>query len=304
MSSVFKLIILFGLIVLSGCSSEMSPADAYGNFEADEVMVSSQISGQLIEWRVSEGQQVSAGDLLGLVDTTSIHLQKRQLSAQMQVLQQSRASVQAEGRVIEEQISSAKRELKRIEDLFAGQAATQKQRDDAESALRVLERRLDAIQSQRARISAEGEVLKVQLDLLQDLMEKARIISPINGTILTDFVNAGEIVSPGKPLFSVANLQEIILRVFMDANQVADLQLNQPVTVMVDGKDETGTARLREYPGRVSWISSKAEFTPRTIQTREDRVTLVYAVKVVVENDGLLKIGMPGEVVKQRAASQ
>lgn len=304
MSRLLPLAFLLSLVAFYGCSTEAPPADAYGNFEADEIMVSAQVSGQIMEWTISEGQMVSKGDVLGLIDTTSIYLQKRQLYAQMQVLEQSKASISAEGRVIQEQINSAKRELNRIEDLFVGQAATQKQRDDAESALKILERRLEALQTQRARLSAEGEVLNVQLDVLQDQLEKAVITSPVDGTVLTDFVNAGELVSPGKPLFSVANLQEITLRVFMDANQIADLQLNQPVKVLVDGNNSTDVAGLREYPGRVSWISPKAEFTPRTIQTREDRVTLVYAVKVEVENDGLLKIGMPGEVLKQRAASQ
>lgn len=300
MSRVLVIVLVSSLLAVSACSSDDTPADAFGNFEADEITVSAQLSGQLMEWNLSEGQQISAGDVIGLIDTTSIHLQKRQLSAQTRVLDQSKASILAEGSVIQEQITAAKRELNRVEDLFKGQAATQKQRDDAESAVRILERRLEALQTQRARLSAEGEVLKVQLDVLQDQLKKAVITSPVNGTILTDFVNAGELVSPGKPLFSVADLQYITLRVFMDALQVADLQLNQAVTVQVDGNDATGIAGLREYPGRVSWISSKAEFTPRTIQTREDRVTLVYAVKVVVQNAGLLKIGMPGDVVVER----
>lgn len=299
MSRVSTFIIFSGFLAISACSSEAPSADAYGNFEADEVTVSAQVSGQLLEWNVSEGQMVSKGDILGLIDTTAIHLQKRQLSAQMRVLDQSKASISAEGAVIQEQITSAKRELSRIEDLFKGQAATQKQRDDAESAVRILERRLEALQTQRARLTAEGEVLNVQLDVLQDQLEKAVITSPVDGTVLNDFVNAGELVSPGKPLFSVADLQYITLRVFMDALQVAELQLNQSVTVQVDDGNVTDIAGLQEYPGRVSWISSKAEFTPRTIQTREDRVTLVYAVKVEVENDGLLKIGMPGELVIQ-----
>lgn len=297
MSRVQIFVLVSSLLAVSACSSEIPSADAYGNFEADEITVSAQVSGQLLEWNFSEGQQVSKGDILGLIDTTSIHLQKRQLSAQMRVLDKSKASISAEGAVIQEQVASAKRELNRVEELFKGQAATQKQRDDAESAVRLLDRRLEALQTQRARLSAEGEVLTVQFDVLQDQLKKAVITSPVNGTVLTDFVNAGELVSPGKPLLSIADLQEITLRVFMDANQVADLQLNQPVTVMVDGNDASGVAGLREYPGRVSWISSKAEFTPRTTQTREDRVTLVYAVKVVVENDGLLKIGMPADVV-------
>lgn len=300
MSRVLVIVLVSSLLAVSACSSDDPSADAFGNFEADEITVSAQLSGQLMEWNLSEGQQISAGDVIGLIDTTSIHLQKRQLSAQLRVLDQSKASILAEGSVIQEQITAAKRELNRVEDLFKGQAATQKQRDDTESAVRILERRLEALQTQRARLSAEGEVLKVQLDVLQDQLKKAVITSPVNGTILTDFVNAGELVSPGKPLFSVADLQYITLRVFMDALQVADLQLNQAVTVQVDGNDATGIAGLREYPGRVSWISSKAEFTPRTIQTREDRVTLVYAVKVVVQNDGLLKIGMPGDVVVER----
>jgi HlyD family secretion protein len=260
-------------------------------------MVSAQIGGQLLEWRVAEGQFVSAGDTLGHIDTTSVYLQKRQLIAQMDVLQRSRASVQAEGRVLEVQITSANRELDRVKELFSGQAATQKQLDDADSAVLVLESRLAALQTQLARISAEREVMIAQLDQLQDQLNKAVITSPIEGTVLMDYVNAGELVALGKPLFSVANLQEITLRAFMDAEQIAFLQLNQSVRVFVDGGSAGNVAGLREYPGRVSWISSKAEFTPRTIQTREDRVTLVYAVKVVVENDGFLKIGMPGEMV-------
>lgn len=297
MSRVLIFLALLSSMILAGCSNDEPSADAYGNFEADEILVSAQVSGQLLQWEVSEGQVVTAGDTLGLVDTTSIHLQSRQILAQKDVLQRSRASIQAEGRILDEQMVSAKREFDRVEQLFSGQAATQKQRDEAKSAVRVLERRSDAVRAQLARISAEEKVLDAQLDLLHDQLNRALIVSPVDGTILMDFVNAGELVGLGKPLLSIANLQEITLRVFMDGNQVADLQLNQSVTVMVDGKDETGTARLREYPGRVSWISSKAEFTPRTIQTREDRVTLVYAVKVVVENDGLLKIGMPADVV-------
>jgi HlyD family secretion protein len=284
------------LLVTIGCGSADITSDAYGNFESDEVVVSAQTVGVLILKGVGEGDNVVRGQMMALVDTLSIYVQKQQLLAQEQVLQRTLEAVDAEAAVLREQRSNVRRERDRVQQLYEGAAATQKQLDDAQGALRVVERQLAVVSVHRKRAEAESSVLKANISVVDDQLRKAMILSPVTGTILTDYAHAGEWVSPSKPLFRVANLDTMTLRAFVDADQYTELQLGDRVEVLVD--DATGG--LRSYSGRLTWIASKAEFTPRTIQTRKDRVTLVYAIKIRVPNDGFLKIGMPGEVVLRK----
>lgn len=283
------------LLMLSACAPDRMSPDAYGNFEATEVVVSSESAGRLLEWDVNQGMMLETNDFIGRVDTTSIHLRLAHLKAQMLVLDTKTNSVEAQINIIREQLSVAQREYDRIVSMYENGAATQKQLDDIDGQLRVLRRHLESTQTQKTNIQAEAGVFTAQYNLIQDELRKTIILSPIKGTVLATYVEQGELVTPGKPLLRLANLETMTLRAFLDAGQYSNIMIGQKVTVKVD--HQVGSEnQFRSYEGIVTWISPRAEFTPRTIQTREDRVNLVYAIKVDVINDGHLKIGMPGEL--------
>jgi len=282
---------LFALMILS-CSSE-DRSDAYGQFETDEITISAEVSGRILSLEIKEGENVEAGQIVGLIDTTQLSLQKRELEASLQLVRTKLSNLDAEAGVIRSQLETAEREMARFRSLQSVNAATQQQIDNFEGRVNTLNRQILAIESQKQSVFAEMDVLQVRIDRIQDQLQKSQIENPISGIILRKFTEPGELASPGKPLYRIANLDEMILRIYVSGGQLPAIQLGQEVEVWIDEDEQNN----RQLSGRVSWISSKAEFTPRMIQTKEERVTQVYGVKVRVQNpDGIIKIGMPGEV--------
>ena len=288
--------LLLFFILLFSCKSKDNNYDASGYFEAVETIVSAQANGQILSLNVDEGQELAAGQQVGQIDSTQIYLTLQQVQSQRGAVLSRKPDIGSQTAVLKEQITTAKRELARVERLAAGNAATQKQMDDARSAVAVLQKQLDAQQTSLSNasssVSKEGSPLEVQMSLLKDQLNKTHIINPVNGTVLVKYVEQNEMASMGKPLYKIADLSEIILRAYITNAQLANLKLGQKVTVLVDkGKDKNA-----EYQGNIEWISSKAEFTPKTIQTKDERSNEVYAIKIRVKNDGFLKIGMYGDV--------
>ena len=278
------------------CSNNKTDYDASGIFESTEVIVSSQVSGQLMEFTVTEGQQLQADSYLGYVDTTQLYLKKQQLMASRTAVSSRSTSVPRQIASIKEQIATQKRELARFGNLVKLNAANQKQVDDIQSQLSVLEKQLAAqtelLVNNNQGISGESTALESQIAQIEDQLLKSRITSPIQGTVLTKYAEPGEFTAPGKALFKVSDMQQMYLRAYITSDQLTQLKQGQPVTVYADFGEE----QMRTYPGTISWIADKAEFTPKTIQTRNERANLVYAVKIAVTNNGYLKNGMYGEV--------
>lgn len=279
--------------IVGACSSGDERSDAYGNFEATEVLVASETAGRLIRFPVREGDQLAAGVEVALVDTAQIVLRLDQLTAQKTAVRSRLGSVAAQVEVLEEQRRVAEHEKTRIDGLVAAGAATTKQQDDVDGQLAVLDRQIRSIRTQNAPIFAEVDVLETQAALLQDQVTRSRVVNPVAGTVLATYAEESELTAPGKPLYRIARLDTLTLRAYVSGAQLPHVALGQAVTVLVDEDDETN----RSLEGTVTWVASEAEFTPKPIQTKEERVSLVYAIKVRVPNpDGALKIGMPGEV--------
>lgn len=278
------------------CSNNKTDYDASGIFESTEVIVSSQVSGQLMEFTVTEGQQLQAHSYLGYIDTTQLYLKKQQLMASRTAVSSRSTSVPRQIASLKEQIATQKRELARFGNLVKLNAANQKQVDDIQSQLSVLEKQLAAqtelLVNNNQGISGESTALESQIAQIEDQLLKSRITSPIQGTVLTKYAEQGEFTAPGKALFKVSDMQQMYLRAYITSDQLTQLKQGQSVTVYAD----FGEDKMRTYPGTISWIADKAEFTPKTIQTRNERANLVYAVKIAVTNDGYLKNGMYGEV--------
>jgi len=275
-----------------GCSGNNKGSDAYGNFEAKEIIVSAEAQGKIIQLNIEEGTLLKQGQLVGFIDTTMLNLQKEQLKAQKQVISTKLTNVNAQIAVQEEQKQTLLNEKNRIEKLFADKAATQQQFDDITGKYDVLVKQINATKTQINSIYGEMDVVDKQSDLLNEQIRKAKISNPIDGTVLEKYIEAGEIATMGKALYKIARLDEIDLRVYVSGAQLPSVKIGQQVKVFVDKDKSTN----QEYEGVISWISDQAEFTPKIIQTKEERVNMVYAVKVRVKNDGILKIGMPGEV--------
>ncbi len=293
----YKLISNNGILILLAaflfsCNVNHEKSDAYGNFEATEITISAQAAGELLQFDLEEGDFIEAGRPIGYVDTTDLVLKKQQLLAQTQAIKSKFTNLDAQVAVFQQQQTNVIRDMERVEKMFSDGAATQKQVDDVQGQVEVIEKQIQAVQSQKVAINAELEVVDKQIDQVNESIKKSVISNPVDGVILTKYVNAYEIVGMGKPLYKIADLREMKLKVFVSGDQLPDVKIGQEVVVLVD-KDKTEN---RELQGTVIWISQSAEFTPKIIQTKEERVNLVYAVKVLVKNDGSLKIGMPGEV--------
>lgn len=285
--------LVFGL---TSCGKSKDDADASGTFEATEVIVSAQGSGQILSFDVEEGQTLAANQQVGSIDSTQVYLRLKQLQSSGRAIESRRPNIQKQIATIEQQISTAKTERKRAENLIKANAGNQKTLDDINAQILVLEKQLDAqktlLESTNQGITDESEGLEYQLKQLEDQLVKCRITSPITGTVLLKYAEMGEIAAPGKALFKIADTNNMILRAYITADQLTQIKMDQTVKVKTDsGKDDS-----KEYSGTIAWISSKAEFTPKTIQTRDERANLVYAVKINVKNDGLIKIGMYGDV--------
>lgn len=280
----------------TGCKKSDSDYDASGNFETTEVTVSAEGSGKLLEFSAEEGQILQAGQQVGSIDSVQLYLRKKQLLATGKALQVRRPDVQKQIAAIEQQIATAKTEKKRIENLLKANATFQKQLDDVNAQIAVLEKQLDAqkttLVTTNQGITEDNEGIKLQVAQLEDQLKKCHVSSPINGTVLVKYAEKGELVMPGKALFKIADTENMILRAYITNDQLSQLKIGQKVKVSCD----SGSDKSKEYSGTVSWISGKAEFTPKTIETKDERANLVYAVKISVKNDGFLKIGMYGNV--------
>lgn len=286
----------FSIVMFISCNSDTQNYDATGYFEAVETIVPAKGNGTILKLNVEEGQELTAGQVVGQIDSTQIYLTLQQVKAQKGAVLSRKPDISSQTAILKEQLVQANRELQRAENLFAGQAATQKQVDDARSGVAILKRQLNAqqttLEKSTVSVSKESNPLEVQVALLEDQLQKCRIVNPVTGTVLVKYVEQDEMAVIGKPLYKIADLSSVILRAYITSNQLAQLQLGQNVTVLVD----KGENQPVKYPGKVEWISNKAEFTPKTIQTKEERSNEVYAVKIRVKNDGFLKIGMYGEV--------
>ncbi|MCD8182845.1 MAG: HlyD family efflux transporter periplasmic adaptor subunit [Bacteroides sp.] len=284
------------LFLLSACGNGTPKYDATGTFEATEVIVSAEASDKLLVFDVEEGMKVKAGEEVGVIDTVQLYLKKLQLEASVKSVEGQRPDILKQVAATKEQIVQAKRERDRVANLLRVGAANQKQLDDAESLLEVLNKQLAAqnstLQNSDRSLTWQSSSVGIQVAQVEDQLAKCRITSPITGTVLAKYAEAGELAVPGTPLFKVADMEQIYLRAYITSEQLAGVKLGQRVTVFSD----YGGDVQKEYPGVVTWISDSSEFTPKTILTRDERANLVYAVKIAVKNDGLLKIGMYGGV--------
>lgn len=287
-------IILAGLscILFTACSeSELS--DAFGQFETDKTTVSAEASGKLLEFNVEEGVELEAGAVVGVVDTSSLVFRKNELNASIRSIRSNISTLNAQADVYKTQLKTAERDFERLTALRKDNAATQKQVDDAEGAIDALKKQIDAVEVQKQSVYAEIETMKTRIAQVEDQIQKAVIINPIDGMVLSNYAEAHELTAPGKPLYQIADIDELILRVFVSGAQLPQVKLGAEVEVLIDKNAEENES----LKGTVSWVSSEAEFTPKMIQTKEERVTQMYAVKIRVSNpDGSIKIGMPGEV--------
>jgi len=286
-----KLIIIATLSFLISCASDKDQSDAYGNFEVTEVIISAQANGRLLQLNLEEGQTIVSNTVVGFIDSIGLVLKKEQIEETINTVASKLNNFDAQINVQEQLKLNALKDQVRIEQMFKESAATQKQQDDINGNLKVLDKQILSIRSQRKSVMSEIESLKKQRDQVSESIFNCQIINPINGTVLTKIAEEGEITSFGKPLYKIADLNELQLKVYISGNQLAEAKLGQEVLVLIDNGND-----YKQLKGKVSWISSKAEFTPKTIQTKEERVNLVYAMKVNVANDGTLKIGMPGEI--------
>lgn len=289
-------LIFLVLALLPACRKEKISYDASGTFEAIETIVPADAAGIIQAFTIEEGQSLDSGQVIGYVDSTQLHLRKKQLQAQIKAVLSKKPNIARQLAAYEEQLKQAKHELQRIEKLVQADAATPKQLDDARSLVAVIEKQMEALQSTLS-ITSEGlsqdtGPLWTQIDQLNDQIRRCVLVNPVKGTVLTKYAEPHEMASPGKPLYKIADLSAITLRAYITGDQLTGRKLGDQVTVLVD--DHGGT--YKSYTGTIEWISNKAEFTPKTIQTKNERANLVYALKIHVPNDGYLKIGMYGEV--------
>lgn len=289
------LIILFAVTITS-CSNENGRPDASGTFEAEETIVSAEASGKLMAFDVDEGDILEQGQIIGFIDSTQLHLTRLQLLQNQKAILSGRPAIQTQLEALRKELDNAISDRNRIENLVKGQVASQKQLDDANARVAILQSRIEAqqsvLQTTTTNLSEQAEVVELQLKQVEDQLRKCKLVNPVKGTVLANYVNAHEMVAAGKPMYKIADLSEIILRAYITGDQFAKVALNQKAKVLTDD----GKGSFKETDGVISWINDKAEFTPKTIQTKDERANLVYAIKVRISNDGTYKIGMYGEL--------
>jgi HlyD family secretion protein len=301
---------LLSMFQAISCRDGNHASDASGVFEADEVVVSAEVGGRILMFKAREGDSLEAGAMVAEIDATNLALQKAQVEASIKALSEKTNDVQPQIRLLEEQyrvqesqMVTLEKERQRFEKLVKADAATPKQLDDILAQVDVLRRQMlvtkqqmavqrNAVGTQNRAVLSERSPLEKKAAQIQEQEQKGRVQNPVNGTVLTTYVHEGELASPGKPLYKIASLSILTLRAYISGSQLPQVRLGQEVQVKVDD----GKGGFRTYPGSITWISDKAEFTPKTIQTKDERANLVYAVKISVKNDGYLKIGMYGEL--------
>nr|WP_129696766.1 HlyD family efflux transporter periplasmic adaptor subunit [Parabacteroides goldsteinii] len=290
-------LIATALLSLAACNRGDGDFDATGTFEATEILVSSEANGKIMELNIEEGDRLDAGALIGYVDSTQLYLKKMQLSAGLRSVDIRKPDIRKQIAALEQQIATARTEQQRMENLVKAKAGNQKQVDDIVNNIKYLQKQLDAQYSTLNKTTggadAEAEGILYQIMQLDDQLQKSRIVNPQAGTVLVKYAEPGEVTAAGKPLYKIADTDLLYLRAYITSDQLSTLKQGQTVRVFAD----YGENDRREYPGTITWISDKSEFTPKGIQTKDERANLVYAIKVAVKNDGYLKIGQYGETV-------
>lgn len=283
-------------LAITSCGKGNKAYDASGVFESTEVTVSAEGNGKIMSLDLQEGDRLEAGVVVGCIDTVQLYLSKIQLEASRRAVGSGRLNISRQIAALESQIAKQRQELDRFTKLEQAGASNRKQVDDIQAQLDILERQLaaqkESLQNTNSNVSGQADALEAQMAQLEDRIRKCVITSPVSGTVLAKYSEAGELAVQGRALFKVADLESIRLRAYITADQLTNVKLGQAVKVYAD----QGTSGRKEYDGTLIWISDKAEFTPKTIQTRDERANLVYAVKIAVKNDGLIKLGMYGEV--------
>jgi HlyD family secretion protein len=288
-----KSLIVIAVFLIAGCKNKADQADAYGNFEATEIIVSAETSGRILKFDVTEGTEIDQGSEIAIVDTTLFHLQKAEINAGMKGVITRINSINAQNDILNQQIANLNVNIARTENMLKNDAATQKQYDDLTGQVEVLEKQIAANNTQKASVAAELSVYESKKATLNEQIIRSCVKSPLKGTVIEKYAEAGEMTAAGKPLVKIADLSLIKLRVYVSGAQLGSIRTGQEVTVRID----EGKKDYASFKGTISNISGKAEFTPKIIQTKEERVTLVYAVTIDVKNDGTMKSGMPGEAI-------
>ncbi|MCF6167661.1 HlyD family efflux transporter periplasmic adaptor subunit [Lutibacter sp.] len=290
---ITKLILGILLIAstLISCNNDNNKADGYGNFEATETIISAESNGKLLQFSIEEGQTIQKGTVVGLIDTIQLALKKEQLIASKKSISSKSRNVLSQINVLRAQLKTAEISKLRIENLIKSNAGTQKQLDDINGQVNVINQQIMSVETQNAPILNEIKSINAQIKQLEDQLQKSIITNPIKGTVLVKYAEPYEITTFGKPLYKIANLSLMELRVYVSETQLPSIKIGQNVTVKIDAGET-----MKNFDGTITWVASEAEFTPKIIQTKEERVNLVYAVKVTVKNDGSLKIGMPAEM--------
>ena len=293
-----KIYVLAGVaLMMAACGGNEKAYDATGTFEATETTVYAEQSGALLTFSVNEGDHIEAGKEVGLIDTTQTWLKIRQLDATKEVYQSQKPDMERQIAATRQQLSKAQQDEQRYRELVGDGAAPSKMLDDASSQVKVLQKQLDAqissLSTSTRSLDKQTVAANVQIEQLRDMLRKCHIVTPTKGTVLEKYVERGEFVTIGKPLFKIADTEQMFMRAYVTSAQLQNIKIGQQVKVFAD----YGDGQKKAYNGTVSWISSRSEFTPKTILTDDERADLVYAVKVAVKNDGYVKIGMYGEVV-------
>ena len=286
-------LIIITAILLAGCRNKTDKADAFGNFEATEVILSAETNGRILDFEVVEGTQIEKGSTIAIIDTTIFHLQKAEIDAGMMSVRTRINSISAQNDILNQQIENLNVNVNRIKKMLKDEAATQKQFDDLAGQVAVLQKQIAANNTQKTSVSAELSVYESKKATLNEQIIRSRVKSPLKGTIIEKYSEAGEMTAAGKPLVKIADLSVIKLKVYISGAQLGSVKIGQLCTVRTD----KGNKGYISFQGKVSYISGKAEFTPKIIQTKEERVILVYAMNIDVINDGTLKSGMPGEAI-------
>jgi HlyD family secretion protein len=310
MKSIVKLFSAGGLLLLAACNSKNGKYDATGTFEADEVVVSVMASGKILSLNVEEGSVLAKDSIVGQIDPTGLSLQKQEVEATIESLGQQTSTAEPQVKMLEDQLTVQQSQLAnllhektRTENLLKQDAATGKQLDDINAQIDVVKKQMNVTQqninvqknnvsTQNRGVLSQGKPLEKKVAQIEDLLNKTNVTNPINGTVITKYAEEGETVSSGKAIYKIADLSTMTLRAYITGTQLSQVKLGQTVKVLVDD----GADKYKELSGIITWVSDKAEFTPKTIQTKDERANLVYAMKVKVKNDGYLKIGMFGEI--------
>ena len=280
------------LFILFSCNRNSEKADSYGNFEAQEIIISAETSGKILEFNIEKGTDLKAGSIVGIIDTVPLILEKDVLYAQKKAINSKSNNILAETEVLKEQKNTLLVEKARVEKLLKDGAATSKQLDDVDGQIKIVNQKINSVLANNINVFSEINVIDKQIERINDRIRRCYIKSPINGTVLEKYAEPGELIGLGKSLFKIANVNQMKLKAYIDGSQLSLFKIGERVNVFIDDEN----LHLLKYTGEIIWVSDKAEFTPKIIQTKKERVNLVYAIEVLVENDGKLKIGMPGEI--------